>query len=143
MAKITSSGFHARSLIICYFTKMRLEISTPFTWDWSKNKMWKATRFGRLYLNPKTKQLIDFLIYQIRIEMRKNKIIFFKKKKVYLSIYAEIENHRGDALNLLDTIADAVKEGIGIDDRWFAIKLLDWEIKKDGKINIEIFQQSP
>lgn len=119
---------------------MKLKISIPFTWDWSKNKMWKATRFGRLYLNPKTKQLIDFLIYKTRIEIKKNKLFFVKRKKVYLSIYAELENHRGDALNLLDTIADALKEAINIDDRWFAIKSLDWEIKKGGKIFIEVSQ---
>lgn len=118
----------------------KLSVSIPFTWEWSKNKMWKPKRLGGFYLNPKTKHLIDLLVYKVRSEKNLNKALFAKNKKVYLSIYAEMENHRGDALNLVDTICDALKQGIGTDDRWFAIKSLDWEIKKAGKIFIDIEQ---
>ncbi len=37
---------------------------------------------------------------------------------------------RGDAVNVVDLVCDAVKDAIGLDDRWFSIKRLDWEIAK-------------
>jgi Holliday junction resolvase RusA-like endonuclease len=115
----------------------KLSVAIPFDWGWSKNKMWKQKRGGGYYMNPDTTDLYNFLFYKIR----SSKIPSFKaKEKIYISIYAELENHRGDALNLVDTICDAVKQAILVDDRWFAIKSLDWEIKKSGKIFIDIEQ---
>jgi len=116
---------------------MKLEVKVPFTWDWSKNKMWKQKRGGGYYMNPDTRHLYDTLFYKIRNHGKPN---FKAKEKIYISIYAELDSHRGDALNFVDTICDAVKEAILIDDRWFAIKSLDWEIKKNGFITITIEQ---
>lgn len=115
---------------------MKLSVEIPFTWDWSKNKMWLKRRDGGFYLNKKTKNLSHELFLAIRSK-RPN---FTPKKKVYITIFAELSNHRGDAVNLVDTLLDAVKGAINIDDRWFAIKSLDWEIKPNGKIKIDIEQ---
>ena len=54
------------------------------------------------------------------------------KQKTWLDIIVQKPNHRSDALNVIDTLADGIKEGIGIDDRWFSISLLDWEIVKEN-----------
>lgn len=117
----------------------KIEVSVPFTWEWSKNKMWKTARNGRTYLNPDTKILLSTLEIAVKYQLSKQNIKI-KKEKIYLSIYAELENHRGDAINLIDTLCDAIKKGLGVDDRWFCIKSLDWEIKKSGKIRITIEQ---
>jgi hypothetical protein len=66
----------------------------------------------------------------------------FYRGKVWLDILVQKPNNRGDAVNLLDSICDVVKEAIGIDDRYFSIRRLDWEIvKKDPLIYIGIGQE--
>lgn len=98
--------------------------------------MWKRARNGRVYLNRETKNLT----HELFLAIRSQRPAFMPGKKVYISIFAELSNHRGDAVNLIDTLMDSIKVAIGVDDRWFAIKSLDWEIRKDGKIRIDIEQ---
>ncbi len=52
--------------------------------------------------------------------------------KVWLDILVQKPNHKGDAVNVVDLICDAVKEAVGVDDRWFSIRRLDWEIVKEN-----------
>lgn len=52
--------------------------------------------------------------------------------KTWLDIVVQKPNHKSDAVNVLDTISDGIKEGLGLDDRWFAVGMLDWEVVKDG-----------
>ena len=56
----------------------------------------------------------------------------FFNNKVWLDVLVQKPNHKGDAVNVLDLVCDAIKEAIGVDDRWFAIRRLDWEIVKDN-----------
>lgn len=46
-------------------------------------------------------------------------------------------DHRLDAINFLDGIADGVKDAIGIDDRYFSATI-DWSIDKQNP-RIEVF----
>jgi hypothetical protein len=52
------------------------------------------------------------------------------KSKTWVDFVVQKPNHRSDAVNVIDTLCDALKVGLGVDDRWFAIGLLDWEIVK-------------
>jgi hypothetical protein len=50
---------------------------------------------------------------------------------------------RGDALNVIDAVSDAIKGVLGVDDRWYSVKRLDWQIVKDDpQIYIGISQKS-
>lgn len=63
--------------------------------------------------------------------------------KVWIAIFAQKPNHRGDAVNLIDLVCDAIKDAIGIDDRWFCLRQVDWQItKKEPEIYVEIGQTS-
>jgi uncharacterized Zn-finger protein len=64
------------------------------------------------------------------------------RNKVWIDIFVQKPDHRGDAINFVDLIADAIKVAIGIDDRWFSIRRVDWQIVKENpRIFIGIGQQ--
>ena len=90
----------------------------------SKNRMHIVRRDGRKILSEsarKFKQDVGILA------MAAARDVTFKPGKVWLSIFVELpEKSRSDAINLVDMIADGVQEGIGINDRNFAIWKLDW-----------------
>jgi hypothetical protein len=116
-------------------------VSVPFSYNYSKNKIARASvnRQGRVsvHVNPISKSLCDNLAWDVKQALEGRT---FRKDKIFLDIMVEKPDHRGDALNVLDLIADGIKAGIGIDDRYFAIQRLDWVIKKNGRIIIGIIQ---
>ena len=65
------------------------------------------------------------------------------QNKVWIDILAQKPNHKGDAINVVDLVCDAIQEGCGVDDRWFCIRHLDWEIvKSNPRLFIGIGQAS-
>lgn len=65
------------------------------------------------------------------------------QNKVWMAIHVEKPNNRFDAINCVDSIADGLKKAIGIDDRWFSIRQLDWSICKDEpRFTIEFGQET-
>lgn len=61
--------------------------------------------------------------------------------KLWLSFFVEKENQKSDAVNVVDTMCDAIKRAVELDDRWFCIDRVDWCVKKtDPRIVIRIGQ---
>lgn len=61
--------------------------------------------------------------------------------KVWIDIFVEKPNGRSDAINVVDLVCDAVKVAIDVDDRWFAIRRLDWSIVKiDPRMIVKVSQ---
>lgn len=108
-----------------------LRVSVPFSYGYSKNSIYSMTNHGHLFLRAQTRELRDTLCLAIKNSLNLSDGVFYNAK-VYLDIMVEKPNHRGDAVNVLDTVCDAVKDAIGVDDRWFSIRLLDWRIVKEG-----------
>ncbi len=52
------------------------------------------------------------------------------QNKVWLDIFVTMPSRSSDAINVLELVADGVKTGIGVDDKWFSIRRLDWDINK-------------
>jgi hypothetical protein len=52
-----------------------------------------------------------------------------KKTKTWIDVVVQKHNNRSDAHNCIDTLFDGIRDGLGVDDRWFAIGLLDWEVE--------------
>lgn len=52
--------------------------------------------------------------------------------KVWIDILVQKPDHRGDAVNVIDLVCDALKDALPVDDRWFCIRRLDWEIAKEN-----------
>lgn len=118
-----------------------LGFTVPFDINLSKNKMWRRTRFGRTYLNPLTKNLMETITNQVRVNLSMCKVKPVVGK-VYLGIHVYKPDNRADAINFVDALADAVKVGLDVDDRWFCITRLDWSIDKDRpRIDLEIGQK--
>lgn len=114
-----------------------LTFSIPFDWCLSKNAMANFGR-GRYWKNPSTTASQEIIIWKIR----QTKIKWIQDK-LYISILVEKPNQRGDAINFIDTIADGVKKGTEIDDRWFCLERIDWIINKnEPKIWITIKQNN-
>ena len=112
----------------------------PFTYSSSKNAAFSlAQGQSHLFLRQKAKNFRNQLALVVRSALRDRKIY---QNKIWLEIFVQKPNHKGDGVNVVDSVCDALKEAIGIDDRWFSIKRLDWQIcKKDPQLIIGILQE--
>lgn len=46
-----------------------------------------------------------------------------------------------DAINFLDAIADVLKKVTGVDDKWYSVKSIDWEVDtKNPYIVVKLYQ---
>lgn len=48
--------------------------------------------------------------------------------KLWVDVLVLKENPRFDAANVIDTVLDGIRDGIGLDDRFYAIRFLDWDV---------------
>lgn len=129
-----------REIEKCDF-KNAVIVSVPFSYGYSKNAIYSTTSHGHVYLREQTRALRDLLYGKI-LEATNNERVFFNAK-IYLDILVEKPNHKGDAVNVVDTVCDAVKTAIKVDDRWFSIRGLDWRIVKDGgRLIVGIYQDA-
>lgn len=116
-----------------------IKIAVPFTYSASKNHIWATTRKGHVYRRTESSDFQNGIILMLKARFSETRIY---RNKIWLDIFVQKPDHRGDAINALDLVADAVKEAIGIDDRWFSIRRLDWQIVKENpRIFIGIGQE--
>lgn len=102
------------------------QIAVPFTYAASKNHIYQMS--GRhVSLRAASKAIRQAISLELKMAIQGMRLV---QNKVWLSILVQKPDHRGDAVNVIDLVCDAVKDAIGIDDRWFSIKRLDWEICK-------------
>lgn len=114
-----------------------VKMKIPFTWALSKNYQWSYRREGYVYLRAEAKAAREAITQSLLMKDHG-----FVQGKVWVDICVQKPEHRGDAVNFVDAICDAVKKGINIDDRWFSLGLVDWQIvKKDPFIIISIGQE--
>lgn len=118
---------------------VRLKI--PFTFALSKNHVYSP--HGWHVRNRQSRNEQSALIEsRIRDSVTRDGCSLVVPGKVWIDIFVQKPAHRGDATNFVDHICDAVKRGIGVDDRWFAIRRVDWEIcKHNPQIFIGIGQE--
>lgn len=114
-------------------------ITVPYDKAGSKNHVYSNTADG--HLNLRTRQKAFRLLVETRIA-KAIAGVRVAQNKLWVSIFVQKENHKGDAINFVDVICDGLKLGIGLDDRWFSIRSVDWEIvKSDPKIFISVGQE--
>jgi len=116
-----------------------IEIKIPFNWLLSKNnRMGYSGITKRSFIKKEAREVQDSLILLIKNRVGDFK---FKKDKIWISIFVQKPTERGDAINFVDVICDSIKKAVGIDDRWFSIKVVDWEIAEENpQIFIKIEQ---
>ncbi len=114
-------------------------VAIPFSWSGSKNHIYARGRKA-VYLREGARAFRTQLATMIKASIRNNPIV---QNKVWIDILVQKPNQKGDAINFLDLICDAVKDAIGVDDRWYCIRRLDWQIvKNDPKIFVGIGQEA-
>lgn len=117
---------------------MELTITIPFDTALSKNKSHRNISVNK---RVPTRAYLDILnLIKAKI-MAKLDGKVFEKRKVFCYVYIAKDTMRADPCNLLDGILDGVKQGIGVDDRWFSGSW-DWNIDTiNPRIEITIFQK--
>lgn len=117
-----------------------VRVAVPFTYAFSKNHIYRMGRTGHVTLREECKSARLALGLAMRQALAGQKIA---TNKIWLDIFVQKPDHKGDAVNVVDTVCDSLKEVIGLDDRWYSIRRLDWEIvKQGGMLYVGICQDS-
>ena len=121
----------------------KVRVKVPYDQAASKNYIFGLARGGHVPKRKQKQAFRELLTKRIRDTVANAPVgapIF--KNKIWIEIFVQKPDHKRDAINLISTICDAVKDAIGIDDRWFSIARLDWQIvKHDPQIIIGLFQE--
>ncbi len=104
-----------------------LRVAVPFDYAASKNHIYALTGAGHVALRRESKVKRSEIALAIRQGLEARKVAH---NKVWIDILVQKPNHRGDAVNVVDLVCDAVKDALPVDDRWFCLRRLDWEIVK-------------
>lgn len=106
-----------------------VRIAIPYDKGFSKNAIWSmAAKQGHVYIRKDIQELREGLIWRIKSACGECE---WYEGKIWIDLFVEKPNARSDAINVLDTICDAIKQAIEIDDRWFGVRRIDWSIVKD------------
>jgi hypothetical protein len=105
-----------------------VRIAIPFTYATSKNHIYTLRRAGHVALRREARAKRAEITAKIRRALEGKRIAH---NKLWIDILVQKPDHRGDAVNVVDLVCDAIKDAVPVDDRWFCIRRLDWEIAKE------------
>jgi Holliday junction resolvase RusA-like endonuclease len=112
----------------------------PFSYAASKNRIYTMRAGGHVAMRRSATEYKDAITLLIQSKLRDIKI---RQNKLWVDIFVQKDNHKGDAVNVVDLVCDAVKVAVGLDDRWFSLRRVDWEIvKHDPRLFIGIGQEA-
>jgi Holliday junction resolvase RusA-like endonuclease len=104
-------------------------IRIPYSKLYSKNSIWSQGRKrGHVYIREDVRRQREAIVWMLKDGCKHGQ---WYEGKIWIDLFVEKPNMRSDAINVLDTICDAVKEAIGVDDRWFSVRRIDWSVVKD------------
>lgn len=106
-----------------------VRVAVPFSYAASKNHIYALCNAGHIALRREAKLMRQAIAAALRQGLH---CIRVAHNRVWIDILVQKPNHKGDAVNVVDLVCDAVKDAIGVDDRWFSIRRLDWEIVKES-----------
>lgn len=118
-----------------------LEVFLP--WDTAK-KLNKNVRYARgrrnVFISGPARQAHKDVVDVIRLAAEADGRPWYQTK-TWLEIAIRKPNRFHDPINLLDYLADAIQEGIGVNDVWFSVSSLDWTISADAGVDIRVWQE--
>lgn len=119
----------------------RITCQIPLPGALSKNAQ-HALRRGRMYLTADAEAARDAVRWALKMALQGR--IFRPHQKVWLDIFVQRADLRSDPINVLDSMADAIKTIIGVDDRWFAVARLDWAVVREKApfVQISVWQDA-
>ena len=117
-----------------------VRVKVPFSYATSKNHIYTMRAAGHVALRREATQIRAAIAAALRRSLQQQPVAH---NKLWIDILVQKPDHRGDAVNVIDLVCDAIKDGVGLDDRWFSIRRLDWEIvKRDPELVIGVGQDS-
>jgi len=105
----------------------RVEVGIPYSEAISKNAVHQLDHRGHIFLRRKSSQMRNAIAIAVKAAIGGRRVV---TNKIWLDILIEKATHKSDAVNSVDTVCDAVKMAIPVDDRWYAIRRLDWRVVK-------------
>lgn len=125
-----------------------IKVCFPYSGSFSKNRLYevarKKTKYGFkkpiMYMTDEAREASFALTALVRAELNRKGIKPYRGR-VWLDFLVQKPRANVDATNIIDLACDAIKYAIGVDDKWFSIARLDWEIvREDPQIIIGIGQ---
>lgn len=113
----------------------------PYSPAASKNFTWSlaAQHGGHVFKRQMARQYQDAVALKVKAAVKEFEVF---ENKIWIELFVQKPSHKADAINVVDSICDGIKVGLGLDDRWFCIRQLDWEIAKHNpQIHISIYQR--
>lgn len=109
--------------------KWVVRIAVPFSYAASKNHIYALRRNGHVHLRQESVNLKAEITAKLHSALLDKKV---RHNKVWIDILVQKSNHKGDAINVVDLVCDGIKRALPVDDRWFSIRSLDWEVVREG-----------
>jgi len=120
----------------------QVRFAVPFTYAASKNHIY-ALGGHHVVKREETRRIEAEIEAETRDALATLQHHSVVQNKLWVGLFVEKPNHRGDAVNVVDIACDAIKKAAGIDDRWFCIDFVDWAINKNNpRIIIQLSQES-
>lgn len=115
-------------------------IAFPFSWAGSKNRIYSGIPSGHVALRRSARDFRAGLAAMVKSSLRGQNIV---QNKLWIDIFVQKPNHRGDATNFLDLICDAIEDATGLDDRWYSVRGINWQVvKNDPMIYVGLGQDT-
>lgn len=120
-----------------------ITVSVPFDYAGSKNATWSLNGRGVIFNRKESAEYKNTITGAV-VRGLADSGIEPVHGRLWFDLFVRKPNHRGDALNFVDLASDAIEAAVGIDDRWFSLLGVDWEIVKHepGELVITIGQES-
>lgn len=107
----------------------QVSITVPFSYAASKNHLYTMRSRGHVALRRESRAIRDEVTIRLRAALAGRRVAH---NKLWIDILVQKPDHRGDAVNVVDLVCDAIKAAVPVDDRWFCLRRVDWEIAKDS-----------
>ena len=103
----------------------------------SKNAMWEVVG-KRIKLTDEAATTKDIIAYEVALATKGQAA---RQEKLWLSIFVAKPRECADAVNVIDVLCDGIEKGTGLNDRFFAIRRLDWVVDADRpRVEVEMSQ---
>lgn len=101
------------------------KIVVPFSQRLSKNAIWSYGAKGHVFIRKEVRAARDSIALAVRQATQFKPVRY---GKLWMGLYVQKPSFKGDAINVIDSIADAVKTVIPIDDNLYSLMFVDWDV---------------
>lgn len=109
-----------------------VRFAVPFTYAASKNAVWRNLPKRDPVANRRESMAWRAMVAKHVREMVAGRRI--AHNRLWIDLLVQKPNHKGDAVNVVDVVCDAIKDATGLDDRWYSLRWVDWEIVKHNPL---------